>query len=268
MFSRQKRRHTTILTTIEEELEHEGLPTAVETPVANPDQIPFAKQIFDTEKLYRRWAYCCELTLKFAGIGFEHANDLQTRATLWGTFGVLLGSQKMQAEASETNQRAHEVRKYTLYFAALFLAVSVFVTGLYWAVEEGLIGTIIKSISACASSCAKGISSFCSSLKEKTTNLFTRRKKTDPLNTPLVIETKEDKVLVVVQVNNPPSEISQFKEDLFNNPPLLVHSNIYGSPGFSVDAPVTVYPAPSAPPAHLFEQEEGVQPGVMLQMYM
>lgn len=135
------------------------LPTATEVPTSNSESIPFATQIWDTKKLYRRWAKCCEITLHIAHIGFSQADNLQTQATVMGTFGLLFSSRSMQESASAANKQAHETRMATIYFAAAFLVASVVITSLYWAVEEGLIGTIVKSVVAAFKWVGSGIAS-------------------------------------------------------------------------------------------------------------
>ncbi len=152
----------------------ECTPLASVIQVDNQDNIPVAIQIFNTKKLYRRWAKCCSITLDIAKIGFEHADNMQTEATIWGTIGLLFGSKNMQQSAAETHKQAHETRKTTIYFAFVFLLVSAAVTSIYWAVEEGVVGLITKSISAFVSGCCNALSATGSWIKSKIIRMFKR----------------------------------------------------------------------------------------------
>jgi len=145
-----------------------SIPTA-ENVYDNPSiNYLYATPIFDTEKLYRRWEWCCKTSLWIAHIGFRHANHIEIGATI----GLIFGSQHMQEEAREDHQRAHETRKSALYLAFMFLLVSVAATTLFWAVEEGIVGTIVKSIAVCVRSCFNAITSAGSWIKDKATNMF------------------------------------------------------------------------------------------------
>lgn len=207
--------HTRV--TIVEEFEtHDDMPMAQETHVNNPEEIPFAQQIFDTKKLYRRWAKCCEISLRIAHIGLEHANNLETQATIGATFGMLFGSQQMQEDASETSRRAHETRKTTLIASVMFLAASIVLTSLYWAVEEGLIGTIVKSIAACVSSCVNAVSSACSWINKKATSMFKRSdmvEQNNNLHKSFDLE-EEDGVVNGIEVHQD-QDMSMFKQAMF-----------------------------------------------------
>lgn len=223
------------------------IPLAPEVSVDNPEHIPLAKQIFDTRKLYRNWAKCCEFSMKIAHVGLKHADNLQTQATILGTVGLIIGSQSMQHSATETNRQAHETRKSTMYVSLAFLFVSVTATTLYWAVEEGLIGTIVKSISACAKYCANNIASSYSWIKEKTTNIFKRNttvKQHNNVDSSWGLE-EEEEVLDGVKVEEEQKSSSQ--NESHNNSRTFLPSGGQGSgSNFSV---------PSAPPlAEIYDQ--------------
>lgn len=235
---------------------YQDIPTAAEEiHVENSGHIPFAKQIFDTEKLYRNWATCCEISLRMAHIGFQHADNLQTQATISATLGILFGSRQMQDSAVETNRQAHETRKATVYFAALFLLASVAVTTLYWAVEEGLVGTIVKSISACGKSCINTFS-----------GIFKRNKLAEQDKSLDEASVLEVEITTATPVDNTDTSegMSQFKQDMFRR-------NAFFPSGLSVldglqeckivdnDFNSSNTQVPSAPPAHMFNNEEGEQ---------
>lgn len=204
-------RRVTTTTTLEEEFnEPHHIPMATETHVNNPEEIPFAKQIFDTKKLYRRWATCCEMSLNIAHVGLQHADNLQTQATIGATFGALFGSQSMQEDASETNKRAHEARKSALVVSVGFLLIAVLLTTLYWVVEEGLIGTIVKSIAACGSSCVNALRGVGSWIAEKTTGMFKSNK---------VVEQRNN-----LQKKSDLEEESDLEEDVPTAVPVLAHN--------------------------------------------
>lgn len=130
--------------------------------------------IFNTQKLYNRWARCFTFFSTIVDIGFKHADSLDFNATMHLIFGLLSGSKEMQQSAAETHKQAHETRKSTLIFAGLCLLVAITATTLYWAVEEGVVGLITKSISACARSCYNALSAAGSWIKSKITNIFKR----------------------------------------------------------------------------------------------
>lgn len=127
-----------------------NIPLAFEVLHKNPESVPFAKQVFNTKKLYDRLATCCSITLDIASIGFKRAEHLDTKATIAETFGILFNSKESTKAAAKYSKEADETRSATVYFAAMFLVVSTVTTSAYWAVEEGLVSLPIKTFGAAA----------------------------------------------------------------------------------------------------------------------
>jgi len=147
-------------------MKDEDIPCAAEVPANPEDSYTNATQVFDTKKLHDRLQKCYTMSLLMVGIGLQRADNMDNHATLVGALGLILRSRHMQESSHESYRRANETRVYTICYASIFLLASVTATTLYWAVEEGMVGPIVKSVIASGRSCFNAITSAGSWIKK------------------------------------------------------------------------------------------------------